>query len=130
MKKLFQFARMVRLLYQKFFVVEGPHDNFPVIELGPFAGTGETYSLVHIRPGEYPQHTHHKSDARFYFHSGEGVVIYGPDKVEIPFKAGTVVEAPRGIPHGFRVTREGLFVAWQSIPITNPDTGERDVHYE
>ena len=129
MKKFFAFIQMVRILYAKFFIAEGPCDAFPVIELGPFEGSGETYSLVYVSPGDYPQHIHDDSDARFLFHSGEGVVLVGPDKKEVPFKAGTVVEAPRGIPHGFRVTKAGIFVAWQSKPITNLETGTRDVRY-
>ena len=129
MKKFFAFIQMARLLYTKFFVAEGPCDSFPVIELGPFEGGGETYSLVYVAPGEYPQHIHDESDARFLFHSGAGVVIIGPDKKEVPFKTGTVVEARRGTPHGFRVTKAGIFVAWQSTPITNLETGTRDVHY-
>ncbi len=128
-RKLVAFCRMVRLLYEKFFVSEGPCDSFPVIELGPFEGSGETYSLVYLSPGEYPQHIHDNSDARFLFHSGEGVVILGSDKKEVPFREGTVVDAPHGTAHGFRVTKAGIFVAWQSSPITNLATGDRDVRY-
>lgn len=129
-QKLLAFWRMARLLYTKFFVAEGTHDSFPVIELGPFKGSGETYSLVYLAPGEYPQHIHDKSDAKFLFHSGEGVVVLGSDKTEVDFTEGSVIEAPRGTPHGFKVTKAGIFVAWQSSPITNLTTGERDARYD
>lgn len=128
-RKLIAFWRMAKLLYIKFFVSEGPCDTFPVIELGPFDGSGETYSLVYLSPGIYPQHVHENSDAQFLFHSGEGVVILGSEKREITFREGTVINVPHGTAHGFKVTREGVFVAWQSSPITNLKTGERDVRY-
>ena len=120
---------MVELLRSKFFVAEGEHDEFPVIELGPFEGSGETYSLVYLEPGIYPQHIHDDSDAKFLFHSGEGMAIIGQEKREVPFRAGSVIEVPQGIPHGFNVVKEGIFVAWQSKPITDLATGKRDVHY-
>jgi mannose-6-phosphate isomerase-like protein (cupin superfamily) len=125
MYKIFAFLKMIRLLYTRFHIA----DSFPIIEIGPFGEREPTYSLVYLSAGEFPQHIHDDSDARFFFHSGEGVVVMGEQLEEIPFTSGSIVEAPRGIPHGFKVTKPGIFMVWQSVAITNPKTGVRDIRY-
>lgn len=129
MKQLLAFIKMVRLLYTTFFIAQDEREFFPIIELGPYNETDSTYSLVYLSVGNHPQHIHDDSDAEFYFHSGKGVIIVGTEKKEIPFSTGTVFKVSRKIPHGFRVEKEGIFMAWQSKAITNPNNGNRDVRY-
>ncbi len=122
------FNAMVELLREKFFVI-ADCDEFPVIDLGPFEGTTETFSLVYLKIGNHPQHFHEGTDARFLFHSGEGVVILGEEKQRTPFQPGTIVEVPRGLLHGFEVVKHGIFLVQQSKPITDSVTGKTDVQF-
>ncbi len=129
MKKIGGFIRFTKHLWQHFFVASSTCDEFPVIEMGQYGDEIGAYSLVYLKKGEFPQHIHDKSHAKFYFISGKGYVVVNEAKDKVPFKKNFYLDVPAGIPHGFIVEEEGCFIAWQSRPITDPVTHKRDVHY-
>jgi mannose-6-phosphate isomerase-like protein (cupin superfamily) len=54
------------------------------------------------RPGsEPPLHVHHASDETFFVLEGEMRIMVGDEILDAP--AGSVVFAPRGVPHTFRI---------------------------
>jgi len=47
-------------------------------------------------------HVHRQHNDLFYVLAGELTVLVGPDRVETPYRAGTIVLAPPLVVHGFR----------------------------
>jgi quercetin dioxygenase-like cupin family protein len=113
--------------------IETPCEGFAVIQFGGFKG-GEGHikaaSLVLLKAGgEHPQHKHDKSDATFHFVSGEGNVVLGPDQKKVPYEAGTVIEVPRGMLHGFEAHEDGLMLATQKGESIIAADGTMDIEY-
>ncbi len=80
------------------------------------------------RPGEYPQHVHHHSDAVFHIISGTATFMSLNEKRLV--KPGDRLEIPRGKPHGFEIEdgQQFSFLTIQSPPIRDRHTGEEDYH--
>lgn len=119
-------------LLDKALAITTPCERFAVIQLGRFdkGSNISAASLVNLNVGgDAPQHKHDKSDATFYFLSGEGYVILGDDRKRVPYKTGSVVSAPRSVLHGFEPTKDGLMLSLQvGEPIVSDD-GTMDIEY-
>lgn len=86
-------------------------------------------TLVTLTPeGQYPQHVHKDSDARFIIISGEATLLLGKAKRKL--HPGDIIDIPKGTPHGFEtiVGQNLVFISIQSPPIMNRVTGELDLH--
>ena len=57
-----------------------------------------------VRGAEPPLHLHHREDEAFYLLDGEMTFYIGDAVLEAT--AGSFVYAPRGVPHGFRLSSE------------------------
>lgn len=124
------FMKFAPYLADRAKAIETPCEGFATIQLGPFEGEISGISIVElIVGGEHPQHRHDESDNTFHFSSGKGYVILGENQERVPYSAGTVIEAPRGMLHGFEVTENGIMVAThRGGPIVRKD-GTMDIHY-
>jgi hypothetical protein len=61
---------------------------------------------------------------------GSGYVILGENQERVPYLKGTVIEAPRGVLHGFEATENSVMVAvHRGGPIIRED-GTMDIHYK
>lgn len=85
-------------------------------------------TLVTLTPeGQYPQHVHKDSDARFIIVSGEATLLLG--KTQRKIHLGDIIDIPKGTPHGFDtiVGQNLVFISIQSPPIVNHKTGDLDL---
>jgi len=85
-----------------------------------------SFDLAELKEsGNYPAHHHHKSEAKFYFISGEGFIILNGKKHR--YKKGDTFTIPKGMKHGFQSKTETLFLSIQTPPIKDPKTGKEDL---
>ena len=127
------FQKFAPLLIDRSIDVQTPCEGFAVIELGPFDKTENNIStalLILLEVGgEHPQHKHAKSDATFHFVNGEGDVILGEDEKRITYTAGTIIEVPRGVLHGFEARENGVMLATQKGEPVIAKDGTMDIEY-
>lgn len=125
--------KFVPFLAERAKAIETPCEGFATIQLGPFNGDQDGItgaSIVELEVGgEHPQHKHDESENTFYFIHGKGFVILGDNQEKIPYAAGSVIKAPRGVLHGFQALEDGIMLALhKGGPIVRPD-GTMDIHY-
>ncbi len=128
------FEKFAPFLAPRSISVNTPCEGFSVIQLGPFNKRSEddvaAASIVLLEVGgEHPQHKHEKSYATFHFLCGKGHVILGDDQKRVPYTAGTIMDVPRGMLHGFAPEESGVMLSTQKGEPIIAESGETDIEY-
>jgi len=101
-------------------------ENILLYRLGLFKNS--SFELAEIKNGvDYPQHYHKSSKAEFYFIMGEGKIILNGK--EYPYTKGDIFAVKKGMKHGFKPSKDTLFLSIQTPPIKNKTSGKEDLHF-
>ena len=76
-------------------------DVYRFLATGEQTGGAYVLSEARVLPGGGPPpHIHHREDEAFFVLEGE--IIFNLDGKKITARAGSFVQGPRGVPHGFK----------------------------
>ncbi len=88
-------------------------------------GTVEEYAG--FAKGPYAPHIHDEINSEFTIVAGEGVALIGDERIS--YVPGTVIQAPRGVAHGFEAESDTWLHTRLSGHILDPITGKSDFRH-